>query len=145
MTFAVDLRRFAEKVGEKADEAVGAVVFNIAAELDKRSPVGDPLYWKKPPPKGYVGGRFRANWQLGVESVPQGERNTVDTDGTVALPAIRAAIPDEASGKVYFLANNVPYAQRIDIGWSGQAPQGLVELTAQNFQVIVREATEQLP
>lgn len=142
MSFTVDLQRFAQKAGSKADEAVGGIVFNIAAELDRRSPVGDATYWKNPPPAGYVGGRFRANWQLGVDTVPRGERNAVDPNGTVALPAIAAAIPDEAAGKVFWIANNVPYAQRIEYGWSRQAPQGLVGLTTQNFQQIVREAVE---
>lgn len=145
MSFAVDLRKFAEKAKERADEAVGAVVISIAAELDRRSPVGDAAFWISKPPPGYVGGRFRANWQLGVGTIPQGERNAVDPSGTVALPAIRAAIPDDAAGKVYFLANNVPYAQRLENGWSRQAPQGLVGLTAQRFQQIVKEAVERLP
>lgn len=143
-SFAVDLRRFAEKAEAKADEAVGAIVFNIAAELDRRSPVGDATYWKSPPPAGYVGGRFRGNWQLGVTNRPRGERDTIDTNGTIALPAIAAAIPEDASGKVYYLANNVPYAMRLETGYSRQAPQGLVAITAANFQQTVREATEAL-
>ncbi len=44
-TFALDLQRFAEKCGERADDAVGNIVVRIAQELDKRSPVGDALYW----------------------------------------------------------------------------------------------------
>ena len=44
-TFALDLAKFAEKAKERADEAVGAVVIGIAAELDKRSPVGDQTKW----------------------------------------------------------------------------------------------------
>ena len=40
--------------------------------------------------------------------------------------------------------NNAPYAQRIENGWSRQAPQGLVGLTVVMFQQIVREAAEAL-
>jgi hypothetical protein len=141
MTFALDLQRFAEKCADKADDAVANIVARVATELDKRSPVGDATYWISPPPKGYVGGHFRANWQLGVGSVPVGEKPGV----TPALGTIIAEIPEEASGKVYWLANNVPYADRIEHGWSRQAPTGLVGLTATMFQQIVREAVEVLP
>lgn len=145
MTFALDLQKFAEKAGKLADDAVGNIVVRVASELDKRSPVGDASYWKSPPPAGYIGGHFRANWQLGVGVMPRGERAGVDPTGTIALPGIIAEIPEKASGKVYFLANTAPYADRLENGWSRQAPSGLVGLTATMFQQIVREAVEQLP
>ena len=139
-TFALDLAKFAEKAKERADEAVGSVVVGIAAELDRRSPVGDAKYWKHPAPKGYVGGHFRANWQLAIGSMPNGEVPGVDPTGASAQARIMAAIPDDASGRVYYLANNVPYAQRIEYGWSRQAPEGLVGLTVLMFREIVENA-----
>lgn len=139
-SFAIDLQKFAEKAGEKADRAVAGIVTRIAQEVDKRSPVGDAAYWLSPPPKGYVGGRFRANWQLGIGELPAGIVNAEDPQGTIALPRIVAEIPDEASGKVYYLANNLPYADRLENGWSRQAPQGIVGLTVVMFEQIVREA-----
>lgn len=140
MSFALDLQRFAEKTKAKADDAVGNIVVRVASELDKRSPVGDAAYWITPPPKGYIGGHFRANWQLGVGVIPAGVRAGVDPSGTLALPAIIAEIPEEAAGKVYYLVNNAPYARRLEDGWSRQAPQGIVGLTAIMFQQIVNEA-----
>jgi hypothetical protein len=145
MTFALDLQKFAEKAGRLADDAVGNIVVRVSAELDRRSPVGDAVYWKNKPPKGYVGGHFRGNWQLGVGALPAGVMPGTDPTGTAAQGRILAAVPDEASGKVYWLANNVPYADRIEHGWSRQAPSGLVGLTAVMFQQIVREAVEALP
>lgn len=142
MTFALDLQRFADKAKDKADDAVGNTVVRVATELDRRSPVGDATYWTSPPPAGYVGGRFRANWQLGVDVRPMGVRAQVDPNGTIALPAIIAEIPQEAAGKVYYLQNNLPYARRIEDGWSRQAPTGLVALTAQQFQTIVDDAVK---
>lgn len=144
MTFALDLQRFAEKAGKKADEAVGGIVFGIAAEVVRRSPVGDASYWQSPAPKGYVGGRFRGNWQIGVNLRISAETPRIDRDGVETLRAVEAAIPDEATGNVYFLTNNVPYAQRLEMGHSRQAPAGVVGLTVANFQQIVREAVEGL-
>lgn len=141
-SFAVDLERLVAKYKAQADDVVGNIVVRIAAELDRRSPVGDAKYWKNDPPAGYIGGHFRANWQLGVNTVPQTEKPGVDPAGTVALPAIMAAVPDRAAGNVYYLANNAPYARRLEHGWSRQAPAGLVGLTVTKFQQIVREAVE---
>ena len=144
-SFTLDLQRFAEKCAERADDAVGNIVVRIAAELDKRSPVGDATYWKKPPPAGYIGGHFRANWQLGIGAMPMGEIPGVDRTGEKTQGRIMAEIPEQAAGKVYYIANNVPYAERLEYGWSRQAPQGLVGLTVTMFQDIVRDAVEALP
>jgi hypothetical protein len=140
MSFALDLKSFAEKTKAKADLAVGSIVVRVAQELDRRSPVGDAVYWKNPAPKGYVGGRFRGNWQLGVGTIPGGETGLIDPSGAQAQGRIIASIPEKASGQVYYLMNNVPYARRIEEGWSRQAPQGLVGLTTIMFQRIVDEA-----
>lgn len=145
MTFALDLQKFADKAKDKADAAVGNIVIRVAGELDRRSPVGDATYWTSPPPKGYVGGHFRANWQLGVGFAPGGEIPGVDPTGAATQGRIVASVPDDASGKVYFLMNNTPYARRIEEGWSRQAPQGVVGLTEVMFQQIVDDAVGQMP
>lgn len=145
MTFALDLQRFAEKTKDKADAAIGNIVVRVARELDRRSPVGDASYWASPPPKGYVGGRFRANWQLGIGAPQRTVRNAIDPNGSIALPAIIAEVPQQAAGKVFWLSNSLPYAQRIEDGHSRQAPTGLVGLTAIQFQKFVNEAVAALP
>jgi hypothetical protein len=141
-TFTLQLEQFAAKASARADDVVGRVVSEIARRIDDRSPVGDATYWKNPPPKGYIGGRFRGNWQLGVGSVPAGETGRIDPDGAATVGAIIAEIPTQAAGLVYFLANNVPYAQAIEDGHSRQAPTGLVGLTAVEFPSIVDQAME---
>lgn len=140
MSFALDLQRFAEKTGAKADDAIGRIVVNVAAELDKRSPVGDAKFWKSPPPKGYVGGHFRANWQLGIGTRPTAEIAGVDRTGAETQGRIIAAVPQDAAGRVYWLANNAPYAMRLETGWSRQAPAGVVGVTAVMFQKIADDA-----
>lgn len=139
-TFAVQLQAFADKTRKTADDFVGLVTVKIAQRLDERSPVGDASYWKNPAPKGYVGGRFRGNWQLGVGSIPSGETGKIDPQGSATLEAIVGAIPEAAAGTIMYLTNNVPYAQAIEDGHSRQAPSGLVALTAMEFQAIVNEA-----
>lgn len=138
-TFTVQLQQFADKVQHRADDLVGLVVVKIAQKLDLRSPVGDAIYWKNKPPKGYVGGFFRGSWMLGVDSVPSG-RGAIDPGGTVTVGRIIAEVPEAAAGKVFYLANTAPYGERIEDGWSRQAPQGLVAITAMEFGSLVGEA-----
>lgn len=140
MTFALDIDKFVAKAGARMSEAVGRVVTAVVAEVDSRSPVGDPAYWKHKPPKGYVGGHFRANWQLGVDVFPRAVLAGADPTGAGTVAHNIAAIPKQAAGPVYTLANNVPYALRIEHGWSRQAPAGVVGLTVEKFQQIVNRA-----
>lgn len=145
-TFALDLKEFAAKVGKRADDACAQMVHLVAASVDYRSPVGNPSLWQRPAPKGYIGGHFRANWQLGVGSLPGGTVTGIDNSskdertGGATTMAIGAAIPEDAAGKVYYLANNLPYAQALEYGHSTQAPSGMVGITVTKFQGIVAEA-----
>lgn len=138
--FTVQLQQFADKTKANLDLIVARTVGETATRLDERSPVGDATYWASPPPKGYVGGRFRGNWQLGTDSAPSGETGRIDADGSETVGAILAEIPAEAAGKVYYLFNGSPYAQRLEEGWSRQAPVGLVGITATEFPQIVEQA-----
>lgn len=138
----MQLQAFADKTKAKADEIVGRVTITIAQRLDERSPVGNPTLWKHKAPPGYVGGRFRGNWQLGVDAIPSGETGRIDPSGMETISAIIGAVPQQAAGHIYYLTNNVPYAQPIEDGHSTQAPTGLVALTALEFQGITTAAVQ---
>jgi len=156
MSFALDIRKFVEKAKDRADIVVKGTVIGVAAKVDERSPVGDPSKWiynrgtKENPDyvdwlaynelNGYVGGRFRGNWQLKVGAMPEGTLDRVDASGRATQSAIATAIPADAAGKVYYLANNLPYAERLETGWSQQAPTGIVSLTVTEFQAFVDKA-----
>lgn len=59
-------------------------------------------------------GRFKGNWLM-TPNVPK------------------------APGSV-LISNNLPYAQRLEDGWSDQAPIGMVKVTVAEFQSIVKKA-----
>ena len=145
------------KVQSNSDQVVRRTVFKIMEKIDMRSPVGNPSLWKdwnkggvaaNPEHwlvkagfvgEGYVGGHFRANWQLGVNVQSTGEIKGHDYKGK--LEQEQAKIPAKAAGPVYYYQNNVPYAQAIEDGHSqGQAPHGVVGLVVVEFGGIVSEA-----
>jgi len=87
--------------------------------------------------KGYVGGRFRANW---VASFGQPARTTHEsTDRSLSEAEAIKGASFQLGGKVYF-CNSLPYAIRLENGWSQQAPAGMVKLTLAQAEVRIRQA-----
>lgn len=152
MTFSADIDKFVLKAQGLCDDVVSDAVKAVAFKVDQRSPVGNPDKWTaefKEVGKrlgwygdGYKGGHFRGNWQLGVGTRPTNELPGIDPDGSELGSRVYAQIPVDAAGKVYWLSNNVPYAMRLEMGYSKQAPQGIVGRTVTEWQGIVRKAAE---
>lgn len=138
--FFLDLTSFVAKAKGNMDLVVRKVVLDLGRRIVMRSPVGDPSKWASPAPKGYVGGRFRGNWLYGLNERPRGTFMTIDRSGKVSLSRIAVGLPKEAAGHVHFLTNNLPYAMRLETGWSKQAPGGMVALSVREFQNVVAAA-----
>lgn len=73
-------------------------------------------------------GRLRGNWQSSL-NVPQDAPIVRDQKS----PTSGAANADASStldklklGDIFWFTNNLPYARRIEEGWSQQAPQGML-------------------
>lgn len=141
MSFTLDLKRFADKFEVNAELVTKKVILDVGKRLVEKSPVGDATLWAEPPPPGYVGGRFRANWQYAFNVVPTEALPDIDSSGLVSINRIAAA-----SGRagIHYLVNNLPYADRLESGWSTQAPQGMVALTVLEFQAVVDKATKEV-
>lgn len=144
-SFTLQLKKFAEKAKGNADQVVRKVVLEIGTSLVMKSPVGDGSYWVSPPPKGYVGGRFRANWQLGVGAIDYTTSEAVDPAGEGTVGNLFAKIADEPGANIFYLTNSLPYAKRLEDGWSHrQAPQGMVGITVLQFREFVANAVREL-
>jgi len=125
VSFASDMSKWCKETMPKTmEKVVRRVVVEAANRAIFNSPVGDPSYWINPPPAGYAGGQFRRNWVYGFNSPPTDLIDDIDPSGQKTLAAIISASHGRAG--VHYIANNVPYAQRIENGWSRQAPQGIV-------------------
>jgi len=125
MGFAEEIAGFAAKTERKMDLAV----LKIALELFSR------VILKTPVDKG----RARANWQVAIGGAPNGTLELEDKSGTATISAVTASAAGLRAGDVIFLVNNLPYIQRLEDGYSGQAPAGMVGLTVQEFQRIAEQ------
>lgn len=76
-------------------------------------------------------GHARANWQAGQDTIPTGEVDGEDKTGQATLSKIEKVIDAAPAFGLLVIANNVPYIERLDQGWSKQAPGGMSVLAEQ--------------
>jgi hypothetical protein len=133
-TFALDLSKAIDKAKDQAELIVKKIVIELFSEVVEMSPVGNPDLWKYPK-KGYVGGRFRANWNISFGSPDLSTTEQIDPSGSGSKGRIFAQMRKyKLADSSVFLTNNLPYAQRLEEGWSEkQAPHGMVRLSIARF------------
>ena len=101
----------------------------------ERSPVGDPSLWKGPAPAGYVPGTFKNNWFVELGSVTGQPRLQPDASGSASLQQASnlEGLRSNPFTTIY-IYNPLPYANRLEHGWSTQAPMGIVALTVTSLR-----------
>lgn len=126
MSWDKEPSKFIEEFGKLYTRRFRRAAFYILREAAVKSPVDT--------------GRFRSNWQVGINSEPRDEvKHITKTAGGVTRRegvVIRRVNPLQGPITVY-IVNNLPYAKRLNEGWSDQAPAGWVD-------AIVRRAKQRL-
>lgn len=115
-----------------------------AGRLRRGLRVNDSMDIKKP--EGYVGGRFKNNWYVGLDSQPIATNDTPDASGQGSNSRGLAVLEVFRVGQVnsIYFTNNLPYAQALENGHSNQAPGGMVGLTALDAAQYFREAMSEV-
>lgn len=132
--FSLDLEKFAKMVDQDVATVRRRATLGILERVLRRSPVDK--------------GRFRSGW--------------FSTDGQPS-----AAVPPEIDGRITrdeatqrskgqvtarfsqpydtaWIVNNLPYGQRLEYGWSQQAPQGMVRIALAEEEAALAATTEKL-
>ena len=130
MTFAADLRAYCEKTQVDVERFTRRVALQIEASCVGLSPVDT--------------GRFRANWFIGIGSPYRQTSLMVDKDGSTTILKAAGALEAWQPGQEIWVSNSLPYAQRLEYGWSKQAPGGMVRLTVQRFGDFISKAAGDL-
>ena len=109
------------------------VAIDLLARIIDRTPVGNPDLWKEsslPAPKGYVGGRARANWQISTTAPGNAKIDAIDKDGGITEAAGLTNMATAKAGGTIWIFNNLRYIKRLEDGWSHkQAPLGMVAVS----------------
>lgn len=113
--------RFLEGITARAmsttDQAVRKFVLEIVRRVVLRSPVRT--------------GRFKGNWIVDMGAIPTGVLDRADPTGdtTISEATERVRAMRIVDDSPIWIANNLPYAQRLEYGHSKQAPHGMVRIT----------------
>jgi hypothetical protein len=130
-----DNSRFTAQIAafvEKAQGNIDLVVRKVALEMFTR------VILKSPTDTG----RFRGNWQVAIGSIPSGTLALDDKAGTATIAKVQAEVLKLEAGQVIYLTNSLPYATRLEYGWSNQAPNGMVRLTIMEWNQVVSGASD---
>ena len=109
-----DWEKMFDKQIEAFTEITNKVQLQAAYDLkdivEKRTPFGKPELWNWPASKYYVPVTLQASWDLRIED------------------------------KIIQLINETPYAQRVEEGWSTQAPAGMLRVSLLEWPQIIQRA-----
>lgn len=121
--WSVPLDRLAQQTGVRIETVARKATFDLFRAVVLKSPVDT--------------GRFRSNWNVSIaapdftftDSANQARANA-EVSKALSLPV----------GGVVFLSNGLPYANRLEYGYSQQAPAGMIRTSVVEFNRYVDKA-----
>lgn len=128
--FGDKIKRVAVNVPKNADE----IVRKVALAADQTIVIATPVDT----------GRARANWQVGIGSAPaetveySGGGSSAVSYATGAAQSVVTTYKGQPGG--IWLVNNLPYIQRLNEGWSAQAPAKFVEQAIDMAVTAIRDS-----
>jgi len=123
--FTLDIQAFVAKAKKNPETVMRSVSLKLFSAIIKGSPVDT--------------GRFRMNWQTTGSTPATGLIAGVDATGAKAVNSVATYITNSPGWDVFTLTNNLPYAERLEYGWSKQAPVGMVRVNITRFQQLLNE------
>jgi hypothetical protein len=121
--FAIELDRdFEEKVEGRLLEVVQKIGLETLARVVMKSPVDT--------------GRFRGNWNVSINSADYSTSADVDPFGGATIARGQTPILGLPEPEAIWVSNGLPYANRLENGWSAQAPAGMVAVTVAEIETM---------
>lgn len=116
--FKLSIQSKIDGTWERVERVVRGAILDTYSDVIQRSP--------------FDTGRFIGNWTVAYGN-PDLSTKGVSSRGA-ALQAGESKLATYKAGLYVYLTNNLPYAKRLEEGWSDQAPNGIVSLATQNFR-----------
>lgn len=125
------LENFIKKAKKNPEIVVRQVTIKLYSQIILKSPVDT--------------GRFRMNWQVTSGQPATSILIADDPTGSRAIGRMTQFVTSNPDWENFRLTNNLPYAERLEYGWSQQAPQGMVRVTVARFQELLNQQAARLP
>ena len=126
MSFAKDLDKISLNLKGYAEGMVRGTLFALSSRIIKESPVDT--------------GRFRGNWQASVNTPKKGKLQRKDKSGAASINEVSSIVMSLDMGQTFYLTNNLPYARRLEYGYSKQAPSGMLRINVMRVQSELEKA-----
>ncbi len=128
---------------EASSKTVNATLLDMYRSIVQRTPVGDPNLWHPPYwPKDYKPGTLKASWNISFNNSQR------DTNGQFANSeqitdsgglSFKINSDNKQEAVIY---NSQPYAQRVEMGWSTQAPVGMMRISIAEYSATLDKNAE---
>lgn len=124
MSFSQQIRKFGEGTGNRLQQIRRGVIISLFNSAIRDTPVDT--------------GRARANWRVSEGDPELKEIDRTDKTGEISKGEVFALVTKSEGDKPVFLANNLPYAEPLENGYSKQAPEGMMRKNVARFNQLVR-------
>jgi len=124
--FKADFTKIIEKAKGRIDLVVRKSTMRVFESVILKTPV--------------LTGRARGNWIATTGTMSNATLEVLDKSGNSTISAARSVINESQIGGITYLVNNLPYASRLEYGYSQQAPNGMVRLSVAEFEQWLNEA-----
>jgi hypothetical protein len=120
--FGAAVRRFADDKPRLIEQGIRRATIDMFSRVVLRTPVDT--------------GRARGGWSFSEGGPARGSGGRLDPGGGAAIGAITGGVSGAriGDGTEHWLTNTVPYIERLENGYSRQAPAGMVKVTVAEFR-----------
>lgn len=125
MGFEDQIRAFGMKTSKAHDKIVRDTTIALFTNVITETPVDE--------------GAAKGSWQTTVNTPAGGHVVRTDPSGRAAIVEVESNTPVGA-GQITCLTSNLAYIERLENGWSMQAPNGMVRRNVTRFQKMVDES-----
>lgn len=124
--FASQMKAFENLTTDKAEKVFRKTCFEISNEVISNTPVDT--------------GRAKNNWFPDINKFSSETTEATNKQGSISLVA--GATNRLQLGATFTLSNNLHYIVKLEYGWSKKSPQGMVGITLQKFDTILKNANK---
>lgn len=129
--FGKEVESFALQFEEATEKTIRATTIKLWNSITLSSPVDQ--------------GRFRANWFASYGDTSKVTDST-DKSGQKTIDRNKNDVLGQTDYSQFTLTNNLPYSERLEYGYSDQAPNGMVRTNIKRFnRLIEQEAKRNMP
>jgi hypothetical protein len=130
MSLTTDLQRIAQRNKAKMVKVAQNSLMRIGGAIVAKSPVDS--------------GRFKNNWMSAygapdVSTTNSFAKTELGEGRGAVVGRLKAKLDLLDTGQFFYFTNSLPYAERLEYGWSQQAPSGMVRLSVASWQSIVED------